>query len=407
MDVIEKINPSEKEVKEVNSLINSFFKKIKPKLKDAIPELGGSMAKNTWLKGDHDIDVFVKFPFSKYNDKDIAKLLQERLKNIKYEIMHGSRDYLQVKQGKYLIELIPVLDIKHSSSHLNITDVSPLHAKYVKKSNKDSIQFRIAKAFFKANNLYGAESYIKGFSGYVTELLIIYYGNFPNLIKKASKWKSQVIIDSEHHYKSEKEILKNINKDKITNLILIDPVQKERNAAAALSSEKYFEFINLCKKYLIKPSKEFFEMKEFNINLIRKKAKKNKLILFTVKPLKGKPDVIGSKLLKIFNFIKDKINKEGFNIVESNWEWKEDSILYYIVKDEKLSKEIIHYGPFKKDLINLENFKKKWKNYKIYYSERVYIKLPRINNTLEKFSKIFLKDDYVKLNVKEIKLKVY
>ena len=132
------------------------------------------------------------------------------------------------------------------------------------------------------------------------------------------------------------------------------------------------------------------------------------MITFTIKPLDGKPDVIGSKILKIFNYIKDKINKEDFKILESSWEWKDDALLYYIVKDEKLSKEIIHYGPFKNDINNLENFKKKWNKNKIYYDkEHVYIKLKRKYDSIEKYSKFLLKDNYVKDNLKEIKSKTY
>lgn len=406
MDIIAKITPSKKECDNVNKAINNFFKKIKARLKDAVPELGGSMAKDTWLSGDHDIDVFVRFPYKKYKNKDISKELQNRLKNIKYEVMHGSRDYLQIKQGKYLLELIPVLSIHHSSMHMNITDVSPLHARFVKRNNHDPIQIRMLKAFLKANNLYGAESYIKGFSGYVAELLIIYYKNFPNLVKSASSWKSRTVIDMLEHYKNSQEVIVNMNKDKLNNLILVDPVQAERNAAAALSEEKYYEFINLCRNYLRNPKKEYFELKEFNLKKLKKLKKKNKLLIFLVSPLNGKPDVIGSKILKVFNYIKDKISKEGFKIVESNWQWKDSALLYYIVKNERLSNIIIHDGPYIKDIENVKKFNEKWK--KIYYNkDRVYVKLKRKYNTIDKFSKIFLRDNYVKDNINRIKLKIY
>ncbi len=406
MDIIKKINPSKKEREQVNKTIDSFLKKIKRKLKDATPEVGGSMAKDTWLAGDHDIDIFVKFPYKKYKTQNISKILQERLKGIKYQVLHGSRDYLQVKEGKYLFELIPVLDISHSSKLANITDVSPLHAQYVKKHNHNPIQIRIAKAFLKANNLYGAESYIKGFSGYVTELLILHYKTFPNLIKAASSWKPRTIIDLSNYYKNNNEVLKNINKDKITSLILIDPVQTERNAAAALSEEKYFEFIQLCKDYLRHPKKEYFELKDFNIKELKEKARKNKLITFIIAPLNGKPDVVGSKILKVFNYFNDKIRKEGFKIIESKWQWKDEALLYYIVKNEKLSNQTIHYGPFTRDEDNVLKFKQKWK--KIYYTkDRVYVKLKRVNNTINKLSKFLLKDNYVRSNIKSIKLKVY
>jgi len=406
MEIINKITPNKKERDEVTKVINDFFKQIKPKLKDAIPEVGGSMAKDTWLKGDHDIDIFVKFPHSKYHDKDISKTLQERLKKIRCNVLHGSRDYLQVKKRKYLFELIPVININHSSKHLNITDISPLHARYVKKFNKDPKEIRLAKAFLKANNLYGAESYIRGFSGYVTELLVIYYGDFLSLIKNAALWKQRTIVNMNDFYKSDNEALKNINKDKLSNLILIDPVQYERNAAAALSSEKYFEFINLCKSYLKNPDEKFFELKEFNLEAIKKKAKTNKLITFIVAPLNGKPDVVGSKILKTFNYINNKITKNGFKVLEYKWEWKEDALLYYIVKNEKLTEYVIHHGPFKKDLDNVKKFKAKWK--KISFDrERTYVKLKRKYDTIDKLVKIFLKDKYIKDNVKSIKLKIY
>ena len=58
MDIINKISPSKKEREKINKIISIFFKKITAKLKDAKPELGGSMAKDTWLAGDHDIDIY-------------------------------------------------------------------------------------------------------------------------------------------------------------------------------------------------------------------------------------------------------------------------------------------------------------------------------------------------------------
>ena len=318
--------------------------------------------------------------------------------------MHGSRDYLQVKQGKYLFEIIPVLNINHSSRNMNITDVSPLHARYVKKNNKNPLAIRLTKQFLKANNLYGAESYIKGFSGYVVELLVIYYGDFPSLVKNASKWKSQTILDLSNYYKNEKEVLRNINKDKLGNLILIDPVQPERNAAASLSQEKYFEFINLCKKYLQNPRKEFFIEKKFDIKELKKQYKNYELIILQVSPLSGKRDVIGSKLLKAFNYIKEKISGEGYKIKNSNWHWNNKAVFYYIVEKKKLPKEIVHYGPPRNLIENVKKFKEKWKNHKVLQDNFcVYVKLKRPYTNVKDYVKSLFKDNYLKNLVKSIK----
>jgi len=48
-------------------------------------------------------------------------------------------------------------------------------------------EIRIAKAFCYANNCYGAESYISGFSGYALELLVYHYKSFLKFIKSMVK----------------------------------------------------------------------------------------------------------------------------------------------------------------------------------------------------------------------------
>ena len=164
MKILDEIRPSERERKEVKKIIESVISNIK--LNDAKLEIGGSYAKNTFLSGNHDIDIFAKFPYSKYKTKDISKELNRMLK-MKNKKVHGSRDYFQFEKKGYNFELIPVLDIKNSSQARNITDVSPLHKKWVNKHLKNPDEVRLIKKFCRAQNVYGAESYIKGFSCYV------------------------------------------------------------------------------------------------------------------------------------------------------------------------------------------------------------------------------------------------
>ena len=406
MDIITKISPNEKEIIKVNSLINSFTKKIKAKLKDVKIEIGGSIAKNTWLAGDHDIDFFIKFPYQKYKNKDISKMLQSRLKGIRFSIMRGSRDYLQIKQDNYLFELIPVLDIKNAKDAINITDVSPLHVSYVKSHNKDPAQIRLTKAFLKANNLYGAESYISGFSGYVCEVLTISYKSFINLVRAAVKWEHPMVIDPAKYYKNKDEALKNINKAKISSLVLIDPVQSTRNAAAALSDQNFHKFIETCKSYLKMPHEEFFLEKEFNLKELKNKYKKYNIIALDVRPLFGKEDLVGAKLVKAFNYIMDKLNKYGFKIKDANWYWKKEAYFYYILNKDKLDNYVIHYGPPKKLEDNVIKFKEKWRKYKLMQDDyKVYVKLKRNYTNAKDYIKSLLKDKYLKNLVKNIKIK--
>ncbi|MBS3134942.1 nucleotidyltransferase domain-containing protein, partial [Candidatus Woesearchaeota archaeon] len=70
MKILDEIRPAEKEKQKVRKIIKSVLEKIK--IMDAKLELGGSYAKDTFLSGNHDIDVFVKFPYLKYKNKDIS-----------------------------------------------------------------------------------------------------------------------------------------------------------------------------------------------------------------------------------------------------------------------------------------------------------------------------------------------
>lgn len=403
MKILEEIRPREKEKQEVKKIIESILSKIK--IEDVKFELGGSYAKDTFLRGNHDIDIFVKFPYTKYKNKDISKILNEKLW-IRHKKVHGSRDYFQMEKKGYSLEFIPVLDIKNPEQAKNITDFSPLHTKWVKKHLKNTDEARLIKKFCRAQGVYGAESYIKGFSGYVLEILTIYYKDFYNLIKNVSRWKLPVYIDIEKYYKNKEEAFKKINKSKRENeLLIVDPTQKERNAAAAISKEKIHVLTNACKEYLRNPSDDFFVEKKLNITDLITESGEDNLLLCKIKPLKGKKDVVGSKILRVYDYLSNKLNKYDFKIIKSGWYFNRDSMLYYIIKDENLSEKVVHYGPPLKHKKHVEEFKKKYFNYKI-KEGKTYIELNREIKNLKDFIRKFRRDKYIKENIRKIKFKL-
>jgi len=347
--ILDSVKPSKEEVARINKIVASVFDKIK--VKDAKVVLGGSWAKGTWLKDNNEVDLFVKFDYSKFKDKSdkISLILKKSLKKFKVTKLKGSRDYYQVKKEDIVFEIIPILDIKKAIEAKNITDVSPLHSKWVNKNNrKDDI--RLVKAFAKANKIYGAETHIRGFSGYVLEILTIHYGGFLKLVKNVSKWREKTIIDTE---KLLKNPLKELNKSKIKGpLILVDPVDKNRNAAAVVSKEKYDLFIKKCKEFVKKPSEKFF-------NLVEDKIPKGSLVVeFKVK---GKKDVVGGKMFRLFNKINRQLQLYGFKVVKSGFFLDTKGVFWFKFKSSKLSKKVKIKGPPAKDEKNLARFKKKHK----------------------------------------------
>ncbi len=408
--VIEEIKPQKDVLNKCNAVKEKINSKIKNRKIKANAVLGGSIAKGTFLKDDYDCDIFVKFDMS-YKNKDISNILEKILEDFsKVERIHGSRDYFNFKVNGINFEIIPVLDIKKAEDALNITDCSPLHAEWVnKKINKNiklADEIRLAKAFFKSANVYGAESYVKGFSGHVIDILVIYYKGFLPLIKNAVKWKEHDVIDFNNHYKG--KALKELNKSKISSLIVIDPIQPERNAAAVLSKEKFLLLKQRAEDFLKNPSESFFRKREITVEELKKSSKGKKLLLVNVKPVKGKQDVVGSKLLKAFDYIFNKLVSNDFNVYEKGWKWdkKEDALFWFIVKDETLSENIVRTGPPLKSKDNVEDFKKKHKKAFV-KGKRICAEIERKYRKPGELLKVIKKDPYLKEKAKKIEIFIY
>ncbi len=393
-EVLEKVEPPKKELEIIENSLKEFLEKFGKRLRilkiDAEVFVGGSFAKNTVIKKDYyDIDIFVRFD-KRYKDDEISNLTRKIIKSIKNVfVVHGSRDYFRIKVSPYFfIELIPVIKVKNPKESRNITDLSYSHVKYINKkvkSKKILDEIRIAKAFCYANNCYGAESYINGFSGYALELLVYYYRSFLKFIKTVSKMgEDKVVIDIEKQHKNKQNILMDLSSSKLQSpIILIDPTYKQRNTLAALSKETFEKFKKNCKKFLEAPSVKAFEIKKIDLEKIKEDARKKKFefILIEAKTTKQAGDVAGSKLLKFYKHLGFEISRffeiknRGFNYDE-----KKSAKYFFVVKNKE---EILIKGPKIKDLKNVKKFKKKHgKNF--VKSGRVYAQEPALKS-LKKF----------------------
>jgi len=405
-EVINEIRPSREYEEEILIKANSIIKIINKNIKHVKAVLGGSGAKGTWLKT-FDADIFVKFNYNKFKEKSnglsdiLEKFLKQKFKIIK---LHGSRDYFQIIQGKFTFEIVPILEIKKSEEAKNITDVSPLHSNFVLKHKKLIDDIRLTKQFFKAAKVYGAESYIRGFSGYVCEIMTIHYGSFLKLIKTLSNMKVKTVIDIKKYYKN-KNVFLEINKSKLTSpLIIIDPVQKDRNAAAALDHEKFEIIQHRAKEFLKKPSVEFFKVKTMTRQDILKKFHKNKLIIMSANPLNKKTDVAGAKLLKAFHYVEQNLLQSGFTILESDMLWNQNlSLFYYVLENDTLPKNMEVLGPPLGVKNHVIIFKKKHKTTYI-KNKRIFAIKKRKFTLAKELVKSVMKTSNIENNVKKIKL---
>ncbi|MGV8140969.1 MAG: nucleotidyltransferase domain-containing protein [Candidatus Woesearchaeota archaeon] len=371
-EVRNRIKPDVRVIRYADDIVKNINSRLKEAKISAECVKGGSIAKDTYLKNDYDIDLFIRYntSYREGNISDITdRLLQELCSELdtKLDRIHGSRDYFQFnikKSGKILaFEVIPVLLIRayNYQDAQNITDLSPEHVDWVKrytsKNPRLTDDIRLAKQFCKANKVYGAESYINGFSGHILDILVIHYKSFLGLITAFSKYdenslKKSIIIDTEKNLKNP---LKQLNKSKITSLIIIDPIQKDRNSAAALSKEKLLMFINAAKRFIENPNRKFFEIVNYDIDReiygsIRKlKLQKNtfKTVKISIDVTDGSKDVIGTKALKAYESIIAHMTKYGFKVLHSDWNFRyeEKRAEAYILIDSNISQYITQEGP--------------------------------------------------------------
>lgn len=417
--ILSEIKPSSKDNIKNKNNVNKFIKKLeisKKKLNiDCKFKIGGSFGKNTYLKGSSDVDIFCMFNKSKYKDEEISGLLKNILDNgkINFKKQKGSRDYYSGKVGlikkQFEFEIIPVLEIKNANDAKNTTDISPIHVDFLKKEIKKNKslndEIRLTKQFLKAKKIYGAESYIHGFSGHSIDILIAKYKSLDNFLKNAKKWNEITFIDINKKYKSKADAIKEFNEDKISNLILVDPIIKNRNAARALSQKNYNKFIEIAKSttnLVYEDFKIVNENKKQILANIKEYSKKNKLKVikyeFKITNKIDSEDIIGSKLLRLNNKLKNffeeyqfKIEKKEFKIdIKNNF-----CIFAFYIKDfeNKTKKEII--GPKEDMKEEITKFLKNKKEHKIVngrivaYEERKIKDIRKIANLskidLEKF----------------------
>lgn len=411
-EILQKISPSKEERKKLESTVASFLKILNSKLKEAKAILGGSGAKDTWLSGNHDVDIFVQFDYPKFKDKSeqLSGLLEKALKKSfpkhHLETLQGSRDYFQFSYEGIDFEVVPSLNVKRPEDAQNITDLSHLHSGWVNKHTKmlkDDV--RLAKQFCKANRVYGAESYIGGFSGYVLEILVAHYGSFNKLLQAATKWKEKEVIDPENHY-PKKDALFHLNSSKQQSpIILIDPTDKNRNAAAALSLKGLNQFKKKAREYLNKPTIRFFEKEEITIESLKRESpnKKQHLILIAFESSSEKVDVAGAKMVKSFEYLEQQLSP--FEIKKSGWEWDKDKkgFFYFLLEKDRQQEFELRVGPPLHLKDHVSNFKKEHPHV---FEEKgkLYAKIKIEHPFLKDFLKHLIKEEYLLERIKKFSI---
>ena len=340
---IDRISLSREQILNLESVAGDFIKLLKRE--GFKVHIGGSLAKGTVVQkeGRQDVDIFVVFNYS----EDIFKL-EGALKRIdlpgKLKKVHGSRDYFQIVCKDVLLEIIPVVKNNDPELAENITDISLSHVKYIageiEKNPEIADEIKLAKVFCRAQRCYGAESYIKGFSGYSLEVLVIYFGGFVKFLRGIVKCKTKKVIDPLKYFKSEREVLTELNESKLNGpIILVDPTYKYRNISAGLGMESFEKFVESAKKFLRLPLATFFERQEIDIKKMKDfaLAKKAKFVEINLGTDRQEGDIAGTKMKKILDFFERELVRKQQKVLQKEFDYDNvgQKAKGYLVVEEK------------------------------------------------------------------------
>jgi len=315
-------------------LAERLQKKLEEAGLEAKAQVEGSIAKDTWLAGEKDIDMFILV--SQTEGREGFEKVLEVAKKVAGENFleaYAEHPYIQAEIDGFTVDFVPCFKLESADKVVSSVDRTPFHTLYVKSriTEKTKNEVRLLKRFMRGIGTYGAEIKIGGFSGYLCEILILYYKSFVNLLTAASDWRKQEIIDLEGYYTNREEDARKLFQEP---LIVVDPVDKSRNVASAVKEERLSEFIAAARQFLKNPSFRFFypePVKPLPVEEIIRTmdARGTSLVFLKTVAVRAVPDVLWGQLYRSQRAIAKIIRRYGFSLLRDDvWSDEKTAIVF-------------------------------------------------------------------------------
>ncbi len=353
--VLERVKPTEADERLVKRATEEIIRRVKAackKLKiDARPMLVGSVARGTWLRNERDIDIFIIFP-EELSREDLERqglAVARKVAGRNGRERFAEHPYVMMKFRGFDVDLVPCYDIAKLSEIKSAVDRTPHHQRYMKEHLAPELvdEVLLVKKFMEGIGVYGAELKTQGFSGYLCELLTLHHGSFQKLIEAASEWKPEVIIDHERSYADESEPAILFEGQP---LVVIDPVDPNRNVAAAVSTQNFAVFVRACQEFLSGPRREFFFPTKVKLldarevrRILKRRGTKMFCVVFETPDLV--PDVLYPQLRKTEHALVARLEQAGFEVQRSDVWGDSKSVILLEIGASKLAKVQTRVGP--------------------------------------------------------------
>ena len=259
--VLTTVKPTQKERDRLAELAHRIADYIREE--GAPCELVGSAARDTWISGEHDLDLFIMLPTTLTREEleieglRIAKSVADRADS--YEMRYAEHPYIHARFEGYRVDLVPCYRVSRLNELKSSVDRTPFHNKYVlSKIGGLEDEVLLLKQFMKCARVYGSELRVCGFSGFLSELLIIHYGSFLAVLEAACCWRGGLLIEPGVSASQRAADEKIGHGGVFEPLCMIDPTDSNRNVAAALSLDQFYVFVDAARRFLTEPSIEYF-----------------------------------------------------------------------------------------------------------------------------------------------------
>ncbi len=289
----------------------------------------GSIARHTWVRGDRDLDIFMLFDPSLPREElesqglALARTIAGTYTD-KFHEKYAEHPYINANIDDVDVDLVPCYNVDSATRIQSAVDRTPFHTRYITdKINGLIDDVLLLKRFAKAGGIYGSDQMTEGFSGYLCELLILYYGGFTPLLEASASWRPHLVIDIEHH----------ATKDFDEPLVVIDPVDPWRNVAAAVSVDRMAEFVELARGYLEAPSDAFFAypferciLRQELATLIQQRKTLVYAIVFSTPP--HIPEVVVPQLKRSLFSVCELLGRNGFDVHHAHYDMQPEYCMF-------------------------------------------------------------------------------
>ncbi|MEM3549672.1 MAG: CCA tRNA nucleotidyltransferase [Candidatus Bathyarchaeia archaeon] len=315
--------------------------------------LEGSVAKDTWLREDPEIDIFIRLPTSipRKSLGDVGlKIARRAVEGSKQAERFAEHPYLEAWVENVRVNIVPCYETGRGE-WISATDRTPYHTDYVKKNLDEHMkgETRLLKRFMKGVGVYGAEIKIGGFSGYLCELLIIHFKSFLKVLEYFARQNRRKVIDLENYYRGREEEAKLLFNEP---LVIVDPVDEGRNVSSAVQPDKLYTFIAASRAFLENPNIHFFYPPEtipLKPTELREKIRSHgaSLVFLVFGGVEAVPDVLWGQIYKSQRSIRKLLILNDFKLLRcAAWSNEQNlNIFIFELENSQIPPVKKHLGP--------------------------------------------------------------